>query len=465
MVDRNKGDGVIDGLLPKVAVEELRDFVQKYARRDAAFSVALGQWLMEKHARLVNDAGAYIEEVRKLFCLTDDSCRSYYRNRYDDIVLDWDGIDAGMEKLVETLRGKLAEGAHEVVVPPVLEFYRQFIKHYDDFGMVDEANVDAAAEACDTLLLEWAAHPDVPAAEKKAVYRTLQGLADHEELEYTNGLTSDFFLNYLTLTQTPEEALASIEKMEAEGKSTPALVHKHISLLRQFGREAEALKVIQRNVNYHSVLDAELERLYQRREDYAALNLIDLALASSRTDSQLLERKVRFLKRLKDTAGLITVYRGILLERWDGFEYYHKLKKMVPESEWPEQYRLIVAEACRLRKGTVFMARLYAAEKDYPALNQALLTTHYDLLELLQKYLKQLPEEYHEALLNKGLDELKRIASLANKRTEYANVAARIRSFAKLPGAGSMAALLAAGIRTAFARRSAYLDELAKKGL
>lgn len=111
------------------------------------------------------------------------------------------------------------------------------------------------------------------------------------------------------------------------------------------------------------------------------------------------------------------------------------------------------------------MARIYAAEKDYPALNHALMSISYDLLKMLQKYLSQLPMEYHSALLNKGLNELKRMASQANKRTEYASVASSIKAFAKQPRGNSMAEQLAAGIRKAFNRRPAYLDELAKKGL
>ena len=63
------------------------------------------------------------------------------------------------------------------------------------------------------------------------------------------------------------------------------------------------------------------------------------------------------------------------------------------------------------------------------------------------------------------LSQLKRIASQANKRSEYASVASSIKAFAKLPGGASMADQLADGIRKAFNRRPAYLDELAKKGL
>lgn len=110
-------------------------------------------------------------------------------------------------------------------------------------------------------------------------------------------------------------------------------------------------------------------------------------------------------------------------------------------------------------------ADVNAAEKDYPVLNQALMSISYDLLKMLQKYLPQLPMEYHSALLNKGLNELKRMASQANKRTEYASVASSIKAFVKLPGGDSMAEQLAAGIRKVFSRRPTYLDELAKKGL
>ena len=81
MDDKYRGDGVIDELLPNAGAEELRKFVQRYAHGNAEFSVALGQWLMGKYAGLVNNAGAYVEEVRKLFHLSDDSCSNYYRHR------------------------------------------------------------------------------------------------------------------------------------------------------------------------------------------------------------------------------------------------------------------------------------------------------------------------------------------------------------------------------------------------
>lgn len=43
MGDWNRNDGVIAELLPNVGMEELQEFVQGYARRNAAFSVTLGQ--------------------------------------------------------------------------------------------------------------------------------------------------------------------------------------------------------------------------------------------------------------------------------------------------------------------------------------------------------------------------------------------------------------------------------------
>ena len=464
MGDWDRNDGVIAELLPNAGVEELREFVLGYSRQDAEFSVTLGQWLMGKYARQVHKAEMFVEEVRKLFRLTDDFPSSSYRSRYDDFVLDWCAISDGMEKLVATLQDKLSDGVHEVVVPPVLEFYRLFLEHYDDFEMVDEANINAAATACDDLLLKWAEHPTVPNYKKKAVYQSLQELAGNEAFEYVDGLTSNFFLNYLTLTQSPEETLKSIEKLTAEGRITEELVHKHISLLRQFGRDADARKVIQRNAFCFSVLDAELERLYQQGEDYAALNLIDHALVSARVSFPYLERKIRFLQRLEDTPKLIDVYRSILLDRGNTLAYYYKLKELVPPSEWAAQYKLIVAEGKLKHCGAEFMARIYAAEQDYPALSQAIMNS-YDIPQMLQTYLAQLPEMYHEALLDKGTEALKRMASQATKRSEYASVAARIKEFATLPGAKPITDMLVAAMRTAFSRRPAYLDELAKKGL
>ena len=91
------------------------------------------------------------------------------------------------------------------------------------------------------------------------MYETLQALSKAEIPDYVEGLTDTFFMNYLTCTQSPEDELASIEKLSAEGKVTEEMAHKHIALLRSFGREDEALGVIRRRLCYRSVLDAELE--------------------------------------------------------------------------------------------------------------------------------------------------------------------------------------------------------------
>ncbi len=458
-----RADGVIEELLPKVDVEELRDFVQEYAAQDTDFAVKLSQWLLRKYSLHANSSSAYVEEVRRLFGLTEEKYRSYNRHSYyDDVGVNWFALEDGMVKLVATLREKLATGCPEVVTPPVVEFYHLLAEYLDDFQEDDEVNIDLAGRACDELLLEWAECPDVPSSDKKAMYKTLRELSHAEVMDYVEGLSDNFFMCFLTSTQSPEEALKSIEEMVVEGQASSELVHKYVALLRQFGRDAEALAVIRKNLGCLTVLDAELERLYEAGDDYAAVNLIDLAMAQSQADSHIVERKVRFLKRLGDKDKLIEVYRYLLAKSWDGFDYYFQLKKMVKSSEWPEQYLLIV-EACKAEgRSADYMARIYAEENDYPALYQALLVARYDILDLLAQYLRVLPIEYHANLLQKCYKKIEFVAHRAGNRSEYASVVSNIRRFAALPGTQSMVDEMVDELRTTYKRRSAYIDELSK---
>ena len=151
---KNKG-----AILPKANREEMQDFVREYAEKDNAFSVALGQWLLKKYSQHENKAEAYVAQVEQLFCLMEDKFRSSKRWRYDDIGLDWDSIDVGMEKLADTLRDKLTDGVTGVVVPPVLRFYQLLGEHEDDFMSEEDGDISAATEICEQLLLAWVQQP------------------------------------------------------------------------------------------------------------------------------------------------------------------------------------------------------------------------------------------------------------------------------------------------------------------
>lgn len=457
-------ESVISTLLPMVQEDELRTFVQEQAEKNSDFSIKLSQWLMSKYAVYVNKPSTFVDEVRRLFDQQEEKFRGYNRRRYyDGYGLNWGALKSGMEQLISTLNEKLENGHHEVVVLPIVEFYRLLADYLDDFLEEEEEDLNETAHACDALLLKWAEHPEVPAQEKRELYETLQGLSQAEILNYVNGLTDAFFMNYLTCTQSPEEALASIEKMTAMGKVSVQLIHKHIALLRQFGRENEALDIIRKNLRYSSVLDAELNRLYDRGDDYAALNLLDMATwGNNHADAAIEARKIRFLLRLNDTQKLIDVYRYIMLNTWDSFGYYAEIKALVPASEWPEQYRRIVEEGGKKESQVELMACIYAEECDYPRLFEALRDYDFSILSLLKQHLSQLPQEYHATLLHKELKNIEKETHRANKRSEYAHIASLIRQFSALPGAKPMADELVAILRKTYSRRRAYIDELSK---
>ena len=184
----NKPDGVITELLPFAEGEELREFVQQQADADVSFAVKLSQWLTKQYGAFITESSVYVDEVRRLFGLTESKYRGNNRWRhYDDYGLDWIRLKEGMVQLVVTLREKLQAGMPTVVAAPIVEFYRLLKEHTDDFYAEHEVDINQAARACDALLLEWAEHPDVPVQEKRTLYDTLQVLAKSEIMEYVEG--------------------------------------------------------------------------------------------------------------------------------------------------------------------------------------------------------------------------------------------------------------------------------------
>ncbi|MGN0874461.1 MAG: hypothetical protein ACI4OZ_04660 [Akkermansia sp.] len=451
-------ENMISTLLPKAKDDDLRAFVRELAGTDADFAGKLSQWLMSKYAAYTSKPSVYVKEVQRLFRLTNEEPRGRH---YWETVLDFAAVESGMEQIVAALRQKLADGCYDIIPLPVVTFYSELADYLDDFMESEFADLDSAAQACDNLILDWAKCPDVPLQEKKSLYETLKTLSNAEVMEYVAGLTEGFFINYLTFIQTPEEALASIAKRAAEGRLPEDVVHRYIDLLRQLGRENEASEVIRRNLNYPSVMDAELDRLYEQQNDPAALELLDAASPLYRNRTDIEKRKIRFLTRSSNTQGLLNAYRYILLHSWDDYEYYTKLKELAGESEWPEQYRLITEEGAH-SDNSELMAYIYAEEKDFPRLYQTLMKARYNILKLLHLHMPQMPEEYHKNLLQKAYKRIDSEAHEADKRPAYAHVASLIQEFASLPGAKPLAKEMVLCLRLAYMRRPAYMDELNK---
>lgn len=168
------------------------------------------------------------------------------------------------------------------------------------------------------------------------------------------------------------------------------------------------------------------------------------------------KRKTRY--SVGDTPALINLYRSLLTARWNTFHYYYKLKELVPQKEWPAQYELIKNQS----DDEDFLIRLYAAEKDYPTLFQAIMDADYNIQQLVKSHLPNMPEEYHEPLLQRAIYELARVASQAGNRKEYAQIASRIRELAKLPGARVLTEALVARLRSEYRKRPAFIEELSK---
>lgn len=457
----DKPTDIITKLLPQAEMAELQEFLQRLASKHTALAVDLGQLLMSKYAHLVNDVDIYVTEVKRLFCLKEDKFRGNHRHRnYLGVGLNGIAINEGMENIANTLRQKLADGYHQLVTPPVVEFYRLLTLHLSQFLMEDKLHIDSATKACDKLLLEWVKCPAVSLEEKQDMFCTLKELAKPRITQHINGLSNDFLLIFRTYIQRPQEILDFLDKLSKRGPIPSALVIRHIALLRQFDRKEDAQRVIRRNLYLLPVLDAELDHLYECGADDAALKLLDLAKKYYKSAYLIKEKRTRFMERLGETKELIELYRYLLLNPKGNIEYFHKLKALVPPAEWPAQYSLIVKEGTAAKCSPHTMAEIHAAEGDLEALSKALMCTQLDILNKLLLYLPQMPEQYHAPLLQKGIEHLEAAAHMVDKRVDYIRIVDSIRSFATLPQAQPLVDALVARLRATFINRPAYLEEL-----
>ena len=107
------------------------------------------------------------------------------------------------------------------------------------------------------------------------------------------------------------------------------------------------------------------------------------------------------------------------------------------------------------------MAAILAEEEDYERLFNLLMNDDvYDQYNMIHEHLPQLPEKYHEPLLQICFTTLwKRVPKLKGRR-EYAGYAEEVKRFSQLPGARPYVDELLNRVHTNYARHSALRDEL-----
>lgn len=233
---------VINMLLEKAEVGELREFVRQKARKDAAFEADLSEWLSDRYEEQRRTAERYVDKVQWLFQrVVLKNKRGLKRYSDDNFNVNWGKLESGMLDIVAELEACVADGLHSVVVEPIIEFYQRFHWCCENCLIDQYYNFCDVHDECEELLMDWIQQPSTDDGAKRELLCKLQQivrLSTYSEydmygvLELTTKLTS--------MLKTPDETLAHIDRLLEKDPDSAILLRKKIEQLRKMGQDEQA---------------------------------------------------------------------------------------------------------------------------------------------------------------------------------------------------------------------------------
>lgn len=451
-------------LLDAASAEELRMFVLRQAEENVLYKSALLQWLSSTYTASRQRSDSFKLRVRHLFCQVRE-VEPYY-HYYDGalIVIDWKSVDAGMLELVDELRAALEAGEVRGVPEAVTEFFRLVNDHAEELPEYDYLMLRKSHDACAELLNTYQALPGIPEKDKLKLLTEVQDIARLRVYRKSMLYTMSRLVISLTALGLPaHEAYRRIDSMKLQDYERWFADYHKIRLLYTLGRDAAAQNLIRRNITCDFIVDEEVERLIGAGKLCDAMALAEGAIeADVPGRHKALLRKAHIAELMHDMPTIQDAYKQIVILGNSSLDTYHKLKALTPTEEWPKLYGEI-AEALQDSVCYSYLADIFAEEEDCERLFNLLMNDDiYDQYNLIHEHLPQLPEMYHEPLLQICLTTLWRRAPMLKGRRLYAEYAEDVKRFSQLPGARPYVDELLSRVRTHYARRSALQDELSR---
>lgn len=230
-------------LISQLNGEQLSEYLVEYSKKDKAFAKAFADFL---NSKLMADYDFEIrQEVEDLFTLERPSGGRY--SLYNDT--DWYGIMHGVNDLFDKAHRALEKGLIHKAAGMALQWLSSFADNftegafsYDDEGI---AFGDACEEAGD-IIDKAVNHPNADDDFKEDVADELSDIADHGDAmrDYCFYDIDSLSERINAMTETPERALATVEKMLNKGgykSPVEQLIIQKYNLLMSMGRKDEAL--------------------------------------------------------------------------------------------------------------------------------------------------------------------------------------------------------------------------------
>jgi tetratricopeptide (TPR) repeat protein len=458
-------------LISQLNGEQLSEYLVEYSKKDKAFAKAFADFL---NSKLMADYDFEIrQEVEDLFTLERPSGGRY--SLYNDT--DWYGIMHGVNDLFDKAHRALEKGLIHKAAGMALQWLSSFADNftegafsYDDEGI---AFGDACEEAGD-IIDKAVNHPNADDDFKEDVADELSDIADHGDAmrDYCFYDIDSLSERINAMTETPERALATVEKMLNKGgykSPVEQLIIQKYNLLMSMGRKDEALIFIKENISKEKVCDYIVDK-YVKAKDYdMAIELLELAIKNGEDYNgwQWMRKEIEIYKKQKREEDVTKTYRRLFISCHGDIDCYHELKKRIPASEWKGYLTQLMSETPFLDpwSSNDDKAEILIAEGDFKALHDYLLSMKsgsYSQLEVLAAYANKLPEDLQPDVANFYGDVIRKEATNANKKDDYSRIRWNIERLRELHHTESLVSDIVAEFRNLYRRRPSFMRELDK---
>ena len=447
----SQDDAAVSGdLMARISLlteKQLREFVGKYAQKDAVFKEELLKHVMSR--QLSGTTETYRREVRKYIC-------------YADIY----GI---LDKGILLLEAGRIEEAVAIALQTFESFADEY--EYDDYADNDNIDPDVCERAGD--LIRRIVDDSRTASElKRRIVVELDSLSGKDvyaqfDMFDIDGLVADVSQNILS----KEDILAMIDiHLRTEPEYCLAdWVQRKVHVLAGMGRTDEALDVVDRYLYLPEIRREEVDMAVEAGNYERALAMLDegIDLAEKNghygTRNSWMERKRDVFEAQGRVDDVVEITREMFLDS-PKMEDYRRLRSLIKAEKWSEYLNSLIGRA-RLVDYSYYTscsrAEIFREEKEYGRLLALIAKLrHEDRIHALMTYSSVLQAGYSAQLLDMFTPLIKDYAERNVNVKAYPYVVQVLRQMRKLNGGEEVVSELVSLFRSKYARRSRMMQEL-----
>lgn len=447
----SQDDAAVSGdLMARISLlteKQLREFVGKYAQKDAVFKEELLKHVMSR--QLSGTTETYRREVRKYIC-------------YADI---YGILDKGI-LLLEA-------GRIEEAVAIALQTFESFADEYEYDDYADNDNIDS--EVCERAgdLIRRIVNDSRTASElKRSIVVELDSLSGKDvyaqfDMFDMDGLVMDVSQSIFS----KEDILAMIDihlRTEPEYRLAD-WVQRKVHVLAGMGRTDEAADVVDRYLYLPEIRREEVDKAVGVGNYERALAMLDegIDLAEKNghygTRNSWRERKREVFEAQGRVDDVVEITREMFLDS-PKMEDYRRLRSLIKAEKWPEYLDSLIDRA-RLVDYSYYTscsrAEIFREEKEYDRLLALIAKLRpEDRLHALMTYSSVLQAGYSAQLLDMFTPLIKDYAERNVNVKAYPYVVQVLRQMRKLNGGEEVVSELVSLFRSKYARRSRMMQEL-----